>query len=493
MIRPLDYWIVGIYLFGAVALGIACRGRQKNIDDYFTASGRLDGRIGTILVGLSIAPISGLSLLAIPAVSYEHGFKLALIVVCLPILWIILHFFFLPRFLKGGVRNAYDVIEQHFGSSVRTTAALIFVALRIGWLAALVYAPALMVLTILGLDREWFWPVNLAIGICCTLYTMLGGVRGVIITDAVQTTMMMVGMGFVVGFVLLKLPVSLPAALAELRSAGHLPIADFSLSFTERFTVWSIVLGWTAGNLSSYMADQMQLQRFLATGSAKAASRSFGINVAGSVFTVLLLIGIGIMLRVWYAHEADPNLPGAADKILPYFVAHRLPSGISGLLIASILATTMSAMTSGINSVSGSLTNDFFVRFGRLRGEAELLRFARLTSLIIGLVATVLAGSVEQLGSIFDIQIKIMGCFNGPLLACMILVVLRVRIRPWGMIAGMLAGGVIGWLITNSAADSMWVPPGSFLATIVIATIAGKLFWAPEAPVAAIPRQCIPK
>lgn len=474
--NPLDCIIVVAYLLGAVAIGIVSRGRQKNIDDYFTAGRGLGGRIGMILVGLSIAPISGLSLLSIPSVSYEHGFKMLAVALSMPVIWGILHYVFLPKFIRDDVRSSYDIIELQYGPGVRTLASIVFVALRVGWLAALVYAPTLTALTVLGLDASWFWPVNLAIGISCTIYTMLGGIRGVIVTDAVQTAMMLFGVAFVICYVTLQLPVGLPEALGSLRAAGQLPIADFSLDPSIPFTFWALFIGLTLTNLSSYMGDQMQLQRFLATGSPRAASRAFGLNVAGTLFNLSMLVTMGVLLRVWYLHYPDPSLPKAADRILPYFVAHSLPPGISGLLMASVLAATMSAMTSGINALSGSLTNDFWVRFGPRRTEKQLLRFARLSSLGVGLCATIAAGFVERLGTIFEIQNKIMGSFFGPLLACMFLVIYRVRLRPGSVIAGMLLGASASLLVAYSSADPLWITPVTFSATFISACVIDALF-----------------
>src|SRR5690606_817257 len=97
----------------------------------------------------------------------------------------------------------------------RTVAAAMFVLLRVGWMAALIYAPTVAVLAAGNLDpRVWFWPLVLAIGISCTIYTTLGGIRGVIITDAIQFLVIAVGIGLTVGFVAVRLPVPLGEAVA---------------------------------------------------------------------------------------------------------------------------------------------------------------------------------------------------------------------------------------------------------------------------------------
>ncbi|MBL9216254.1 MAG: hypothetical protein JNG83_12325 [Opitutaceae bacterium] len=466
MINVIDGLIIAGYLAATVAVGIACRGSQRDIDDYFAVGRGMRGRLATFFVGVSIAPISGLSLLAIPSIFYQHGWKYLVVLPTLPLLWYGLHRWYFPRLFAGSVRHAYDLVEAHFGPRVRTAASVMFVALRIGWMAALVYAPTLVVLTLLGLDQSWFWPVTLTVGCCCTVYAVFGGLRGVIVTDALQTLVMMAGIAFVVGFIALRSPVPVGPALAELTRSGRLPVADFSAGLAAPFTFWAILLGWIVTNGYNYTADQMAMQRFLATGSAGGASRSFAINMAGTAVTLLLLCGIGVLLAVWYAHHRDPGLPAAADRVMPYFVARELPPGISGLLLASILAGTMSAMTSGINTLAGSLTNDFLVRFGRPRPPAELLRFARWSSGAIGAAATLVAGAVHRLGTLFEIQLRILSTFQGPLLAVVTLLLLQVRVRPAPLIAGLVAGVAAGTAVTFSGVDPQWVGPAAWLVTL---------------------------
>jgi solute:Na+ symporter, SSS family len=475
MIGLADYIIIALYFGGTVALGIAARGRQNDIDDYFTAGRGLSGRIGIILVGISIAPISGLSLLAVPSVCYTHGWKYFLVIPGMCIAWLVLHVWFIPRLFRGPIGSSYDFIEAHFGPGVRTAASIGFVGLRIGWMAALIYAPSVVILTMLGLDRAWTLPVNIAIGVSCTVYATIGGLRGVIVTDAVQTIVMIGGILFVAAFICLNLPVPVGQALVELQGKGAIPAPSFSFDLTEPFTVWAMLIGWSTGNLGNYMADQMAIQRFLATGSAPAAQRSFRINVYGSAVTVLLLCSIGILLKMWYSYRVDAGLPTAADKIMPYFVARELPKGVSGILMAAILAATMSAMTSGINALSASFTNDFLVRMGRKRSPRELLRFARLSSIVIGLGATLGAGYVDRLGTIMQIQIRILGSFHGPLLGCVTLVLFRAKWRAAAVIGGMVLGAAWGYTVTLSDVDPLWVGVNAWLATMFAAWLLNRL------------------
>ena len=140
----------------------------------------------SILVGMSIAAtlFSGISFLGYPSVVYKHGIMLMLMLVPFPICWVILRYWFLPRYLRIKSDDPYGFIEINLGKDVRNTAAVMFALLRIGWMAALIYAPTIAIMAAARLNSSWFWPLVLIIGISSSLYTALGGIRGVIITDA---------------------------------------------------------------------------------------------------------------------------------------------------------------------------------------------------------------------------------------------------------------------------------------------------------------------
>lgn len=467
--NKIDLTIIVIYLGITLYLGIRFRGRQDSADDYFTASGALGGRIGSILVGLSVAAtlFSGISFIGTPSLSYRAGLISVLVPLCLPILWLIVTFWFLPKYLAHKGTHPYDFIEKQFGFPVRITAAAFFVLLRIGWMAALIYVPTLVVMAAAGLDDQWFWPLVLVVGFTCTAYTTAGGIRGVVITDALQFVIIAIGILMIIGYILFNMPAGFSEIVTELDKDGYLEIHDWSFDFTKTLTVWSIFFGIVIANLSAYAADQMSLQRYLATGTLKSAQHSFTVNAITGTCVQLLLILLGIALAAWYRFNHDPTLPEMPDKVLPHFIATVLPTGLSGLIIAAILAATMSSMTSGINSLAGSITNDLRQRVGQKLTPNQLLRFARRTSLIIGLLSTLSAGLVSALGTIFDIAMILFGIFLGPLLTPVFLAACKVIAPSWAVICGMFAGFLTGCLVAWSPASSLWVAPAAFFASLI--------------------------
>jgi SSS family solute:Na+ symporter len=467
----IDIGIMGLYLVGMTLAGSLARGKGDDAEDYFTAGGSLNNWFNTIVVGLSIAGtfFSGISFISYPSVVYSNGILLPIVglAVCMPVSFLVLRFWFLPRYLAPKWKYPYDVLEARFGPTTRTLAASLYILMRVGWMAAMIYAPTIAIMTMGNLDQRWFWPIVLATGLSNTFYTVISGIRGVIVTEAIQMLVIMLGVGATIAAAWWQLPVSFSTALADLHNSGRLNLLNFSLDPKAGLTVWAVAMGVTVGNLCNYIGDQMSLQRYLATGDTKAASRSFLVNVVGVVIVVLLLTTVGLSLFVYYSHGNDATLPSKADQVFPHFVATRLPVGVAGLLLAALLAAT--SIPSGINTLAGVLTLDFHARFRPGLTDAQLARWGRVYSLAIGLAATATAGAVSSLGSLFESSQIILGVFAGPLLSCIVVAVSDWRCRGWAMTAGMMVGWLAGVAVTYSGAYALWVAPVSAVLTIVVA------------------------
>ncbi|MEX0612039.1 MAG: hypothetical protein WD738_22470 [Pirellulales bacterium] len=480
MLSTIDALIIGVYMLAMIAVGLATRGRQRDVDDYFTAGGRMSGWLGTWLVGLSIAAtlFSGISFIFYPAVVYNGGFVLfvGVTLVCMPAAYFTLQWF-LPRYLGQGITYPYECIERKFGPGTRTTASIMFGLMRIGWMAAMIFAPTLAIMAAARLSPAWFWPCILATGLVSTLYTVFGGIRGVIVTDAIQFIVIVFGIAATLGCVWIKLPVTFAEAIDTLQYAGRLNALPLSIDPTEGLTIWTVIIGVTIANLANYIGDQMSLQRYLATGETKAALRTFSINVVGVILVLAALTAIGLALYVFYHFVPDPALPTNIDQIFPHFIATQLPTGISGLVLAAILAATMSSMTSGINALSATITLDLLPRLARPLSPPEQLRFARVCSCVVGVASTILAGFVSRLGTLFDLTQIILGVFAGPLLVVVLLSTVNRPVSSLGMILGLVGGCAAGWAVALSPVAPLWTAPaaaGSTLALALLISVFGE-------------------
>lgn len=474
----IDGLIIVVYLTGIVVVGILYRGKQDDIRDYFTASRSFRGRVGMIVVGLSIGAtlFSGLSFVAYPSIVFTHGITVLSGAVGFPAAYLIMRFWFLPRYFASSPANPYEIIERQLGKPVRLVASGMFVLLRAVWMAALIYAPVIVVMAMGGLGDEWFWPVVALIGVSSTVYTVVGGIRGVIIADALQFLLILAVLAATICYIVFRLPLSLGEIAADLRANTTLLHLNWSMDPTLTMTVMAMAVGAFMKNLSAYTSDQMSLQRYLAAGDVRSASRAFGTTMLSTVVIFILLSLVGLSIRVWYGLNHDETLPTNADKIFPHFVATQLPVGFCGMVIAGLLAATMSSMTSGINSLSGSLLNDFAPLSERV-SPRRLLKIARWTSAGIGLAATLCAGFVARFGSLFNAMQILWGVFLGPLLGCMICAIIKLRISGPVMIFAMVTGFAGGVWISHSPLSSLWVSGGSSVLTLLVAWIGSRSWW----------------
>ena len=471
-----DSLIIVIYLAGIVVIGVRYRGKQDSINDYFTAHGGFKGRLGLAMVGLSLGAtfFSGLSFIVYPSIFYTYGVTALSGLVGFPATYVFMRFWFMPRYLAGAGASPYEIIERRFGQPVRLLASAMFVLLRLSWMAALIYAPVIVLLTALGIGDEWLWPMVVMIGLSSTLYTLIGGIRGVIITDAIQFVLIAAALLGTIIYVLVKIPLNPGEMVGYMQTNTRLMRLNWSLDPTVTMTVATMAIGGSMANLASFSADPMSLQRYIAAGDARAASRAFGTSMLATPIVLVMLALVGLVVGTWYSLHPDSALPAFSDKVFPHFVATQLPRGFIGIVIAAILAATMSSITSGINAVAGSMLNDF-VAFSERIEPKRLLRQARWLSAVIGVVVTVGAGFVERIGSLFVIINVLLGVFNGPLLACVLCAVSSLRIRGPALFLAMLVGFAVGVAVVNSPLSPVWVTLVSAAVTLVVALMGSAL------------------
>ncbi len=467
----LDYVIIVVYMVGIIAAGLLCRGKQNSAEDYFSGGGTMGGFIGTLAVGLSIAAtfFSGISFVALPSLMISEGSKVILIFAALIPSALIVCLWFIPRYLAFGGLHPYEIIATRLGSRVRGATSALYVLLRLGWMATLIYAPTIVLLTLLDLGPEWLWPVILVVGLTSTFYTVFAGLRGVVVTDAIQMVVILGSLMLAAIFALSQIPFEPGDWLKQMSDQGKLSAPAMSLDFTERFTIWGILLGISVSNLAIYIGDQMSLQRYLATGETRAAQKSFIYNLAGVVAMLFMLMAIGIVILLWQTYHPEVLLPENPDKVFPAFVSVVLPVGLSGLMIAAILAATMSSITSGINALAGAITIDFIQPSRPDASPGFFLWAGRLLSIGVGITATIGAGFAARLGTLYDVSQAVLGVFLGPILGVVILAMLSRRVSQTRVLIAIVASCLLGVVVAFSSIQSIWVTSFGFFAFLLVA------------------------
>ena len=230
-----------------------------------------------------------------------------------------------------------------------------------------------------------------------TLYTVVGGIRAVMITDVIQFIILFGGALFTIvlvtahcgGFTGWWPDWSSPA----LRNLNWDQMKIFSLNPFDRLTVFSTSLYAASFWICTATSDQVVVQRFLCTKDVRAARRTFGISLIGDLLTILTMGLTGIALLGFFLRfpERLPDtgqlLTEQADKLFPYFIGQFLPTGVSGLVIAALLAAAMSSLDSGISSIGTVLMTDFSAMFAcGCNSEREKWWRARGICLVVGIV-----------------------------------------------------------------------------------------------------------
>lgn len=442
------------YILVIVSIGSMFARRQKTVSDFFLA-----GRSFKWLpIALSViaSDLSAVSYMGAPAMSFQHDLRYALSIIIFPVAVLFAVSVVVQVFYRLKVFTAYEYLERRFDVSVRSLAAALFLLNRGGWLACVIYTPALALSVVTGANLVF---CILMMGLLTTLYTMLGGIEAVIWCDVIHFCVLTFGIFVALSFVLYDFGGDFSTIWGIAAEHGKTRMANFDWSLSAEFTVWGLIAMSLVNNVSSYGVDQVIVQRYF---TAKSMTHLIKSAVGQSILVVpvtLALYLIGTMLFAYYQQHPimmmsllslDPSdSVKAMNRVLPHFITYGMPVGLSGLLIAGIIAATMGSFSSGLNSVATVVVMDFYKRFLHKpwKTDEHYLRAGRVGTLILGFGATGAAFYVGSLGTILEMTGKITSFLVGPVVAMFLLGVLSKRANSVGVLAGTAAGlAVVVWV-----------------------------------------------
>jgi SSS family solute:Na+ symporter len=444
-LNHLDLAIIALYLAGITLFGLRFRKRQRSLRDYFLA----DRNIPWWAIALSIvaAETSTLTIISIPGLAYDTNLNFLQVVLGYIVGRVIISFVLLPHYFRGDLYTAYQLIERRFGRRLRSLTAGLFLLTRAAAEGVRVYAVSIVVSIALGTGEV----ASIAIITTLTLiYTFEGGLAAVIWTDVVQT-FIYIG-GTLVGlFTILHLvPGGWPAIHALAAESGKLRVFDFSPDFWKPYTFWAGLIGGAFLTTASHGTDQLIVQRLLAARSEKQSVTALLSSGIAILFQFGLFLIVGVMLFAFY--RTPSSTFGRADRIYPQFIVSQMPHGISGLLIAAILAAAMSNLSAALNSLSSSSVIDFYLRSKPQADDRHRLRLSRIATFFWAVVLFSLAVlSLHKVGRVVEVGLQIASVAYGALLGVFLLGVLTRRANQTGAIVGMVCGFVTElyiWLYT---------------------------------------------
>ncbi|MBX7119968.1 MAG: sodium:solute symporter [Gemmatimonadaceae bacterium] len=375
----LDWAVLIAYLAGTIALGVWLGRDQKDAKDYFVAGGTIPW--WAVLFSIVATETSALTFISIPGLAYLGDFTFLQVATGYLLGRIVVAYTLLPRYAGGELVTAYALLERRFGLATRRFASVTFMATRAFGDSVRVFATAIPIALIIGpiVPAEWLTPVSiLALGVATLIYTYEGGMRAVVWTDVIQTVIYL--FGGVGAIVLLGQGVEggWAAILADAGAAGKLRLLDLSTDIGKPHTLFAGVLGGGFLAMASHGADQLIVQRLLTAADLRDSRRALigsGLAVMAQ-FALFLFIGIG--LWKFYQGRAFP----APDKIFPTFIVEEMPSGMTGVVIAAILAAAMSTISGSLNSLAAATTHDLWIPLKGQGTPAQLLRVSKVFTLI---------------------------------------------------------------------------------------------------------------
>src|SRR5215813_5697951 len=430
----LDFAIIAAYLVGITLFGIRFRKKQRTLRDYFLA-GR-DIPWWAIALSIVAAETSTLTIISIPGLAYDTNLTFLQVVLGYVVGRIVISFVLLPHYFRGDLFTAYELIERRFGPELRSLTAGLFLLTRSAAEGVRVYAVSIVVSIALGTGEV----ASIAIITALTLiYTFEGGLAAVIWTDVVQTVIYVGGTLIGLVTILHLVPGGWTAIHTAASAAGKFQFLDFRMNFFVPYTFWAGVIGGTFFTTASHGTDQLIVQRLLAARGQKQSATALISSGAAILFQFALFLIVGVMLWAYY-RVPSANF-GRADRIYPTFIVTRMPHGISGLLIAAILAAAMSNLSAALNSLSSSSIIDFYLRRNPSTDERRRVQLSRWATLGWALVLFILAVlSLHKVSRVVEVGLSIASVAYGALLGVFLLGVLTRRATQKGAIFGMLFG-----------------------------------------------------
>jgi SSS family transporter len=435
----IDLLVLVAYLAGTTALGVWLGRNQKSSTDYFVADRSIPW--WAVMFSVVASETSALTFISIPGLAYLGDLGFLQVVAGYVLGRVVVALVLLPRYFEGNLVTAYTLLETRFGSTTRRFTSLVFMATRALADAVRVFATAIPIALIIGpvMPREYLMPTAiLVLGLLTVLYTYRGGMRAVVWTELVQAGIYVAGGISAIVLLGQSTPDGWNGILRHAGDAGKLGLIDVSTGFNKPHTVFAGLIGGAFLSMASHGADQLIVQRLLSARSLRDAQRAIigsGI-VVFLQFTLFLTVGLG--LWSYYQGRAFDT----PDAIFPTFIVEQMPNGLLGLIVAAVVAATMSTHSGAINALAATTTHDIYMPLsGRKADDPETFRMGRIFALGWGVVLTL--GALlfpEGRTPVVVIALSIASFTYGALLGGFFLGLFVTRARQRDAITGMSVG-----------------------------------------------------
>ena len=459
-----DGLIVFLYFAVIIAIGLYKGRGSKDLESF--AVGNRNIPWWAVLASILAAEISAATFLGAPGEGYEkRNFTYAQLALGTILARVIIAYIFIKPYYDFRVVSIYEYLLLRFGTRTKDTASAIFLitrALASGtrlYVAAIVFVMGYEMVsgeTLNIWQQVWIYIVALsAITGLTALYTALGGIKAVVWTDVIQACIMFGSLGFAIWSLLQTIPGGWQGVTAALKQPGDWQFfssgVDDSKTFGENvrsileseYTIWAALIGSTFTTLATHGTDQDMVQRMLTAKDHHRSRLSLIMSGLADLPLVMAFLFVGMLLWALY-QEPGKNAPFA------YYIVHELPPGVRGVLIAGIFATAMGSLSTALNALATSFTEDWYRPYIRQNAsQAQIVRAARVSTVVFSILL-ILIGSATAYAKIvlnariIPIVLGIFGYTYGSLLGVFLVGLLTKR---RGNEAGNLFAMVCGFLV----------------------------------------------
>lgn len=444
-------FVIMLGLSLVIGLYYGCVSKQNTVADYLLGGKHMS--VFPITMSLVASHISGITLLGVPSEIYSNGTQYLIVGVVNNIVVIFtVIYIYLPVFYGLQLTSVYEYLGLRFDSNIRGLSSLIFAVYLILYIPVVIYIPALAFNQVTGLDVHL---ITLVICVVCIFYTTIGGLKAVVWTDAIQSIFTAVSIMIVIILGAIQVG-GFGNMIRANQEGGRIEFFKMDPNPFLRNTFWTVSIGTTFQWLAALGIHPGAVQRFVALPTYAKARKAAIFFVLGMAVVKLLTGAIGMLIYAKYK-DCDPLMANYIDndrKLVPYYVmdvASKFP-GLTGLFVSGIVSAALSTMSAQINTVSGTIYEDFIVKMmGITVTDLKASIIMKCIAVISGLICVILVFVVEKLNGILQMSISLGSVTSGALLSVFTLGVCFPWANSRGAMCGMLTSlAVMTWIVAGA-------------------------------------------
>jgi len=442
-LSTIDVVIIMTYALVLLGMGIYFFKKSKTSEQFMVAGRSIPAWAAGIAVMSTYT--SSISYIAVPGKAFDDNWHpLIFALTAIPVAWFVTKYV-IPHYRKHKIISVYSYLEEKLGGWGRIYAAFSFLLFMVGRVAVILYLSSLLLASFVNTD---IGILIVIVGAITILYTLMGGMEAVIWTDVMQTIIMIGGVIFV-SYLLIDEVFAQPANLIQTAfDSNKFSLGDSEFSLSSR-TIWVMVIYGLTENMRNLMADQNYTQKYSSVATEREAKKSVWVAMLIYLPLTAVFLFIGTALFSYYGsdlHLLHDNVT-KGDEVFPFFIATELPVGIKGLMVAAIMAASMSTIDSALNSSATVFYLDFYKKYifpDSLKKHS--LTILRWSTIIWGVLGIGFALLMIQAKSALDVWWQISGIFGGGILGLFLLAIYNVKItKLQGMLSVLFSILIIIW------------------------------------------------